>query len=202
MIFGVCVVESLVPRTSNLLPIDLYCWRSKAIASALYPTLFSVTIVTYLSSILNLTGLHTPIPYLETMASPANPQAPVLRNLDPIHSTRFYYLVSSFIIDFYVRLRLWDSGHAILCGRTTLQNGMASLVNVRAKIFDEQLGKRFSSGSVAIGSTHPALLWVQHLTGHTRARLGDAKVENWVVFKLNLVELARVDSVNDGTAVL
>ena len=85
--------------------------------------------------------------------------------------------------------------------RASVDDLRGGLVRVLLEVVLEQLAEL---GDLAgeVGGAGPALLGVEELVGHARARLGHGQVEDVVGLVVDLGELAAVDGVEDGAGVL
>lgn len=79
---------------------------------------------------------------------------------------------------------------------------LSSLALVLLKVLAEELAQLDNLLVEAVAAGGPGLLGVQQIIGHVGAGLGHLQVENVVVLKLGVGELAGVDGVEDGAGVL
>lgn len=86
--------------------------------------------------------------------------------------------------------------------RAGLDDIFCRLALVLLEILDEELAKLQNLLVEALSTGGPGSRRVEQLRGHTRAGLGNLKVEDTVVLVLDLGEFARVHSIKDGTSVL
>lgn len=85
--------------------------------------------------------------------------------------------------------------------RTSIDDLRRSLIRVLLEVVLEQLAEL---GDLAgeVGGAGPALLGVEELVRHARARLRHRQVEDVVGLVVDLGQLAAVDGVEDGAGVL
>jgi hypothetical protein len=85
---------------------------------------------------------------------------------------------------------------------TGLDNVLGGLALVLGEVLTEELAQLDNLLLEAVGTGSPGLGGVQEIIRHIGARLGDLEVEDLVRLVLDIVELATVDGVENGTSVL
>jgi len=95
---------------------------------------------------------------------------------------------------------LWGLG-MILQIWACLDNFFCSLRLVLLEVLNKKTSKLGDLLLEAVTSLAPGVAWVQQFLWDTRAGLWYSKVERFIILKLDLSKLARVDSVKNSTSI-